>query len=83
MCLYTMILKMDEHPNGLLEAKGIIRDGGTSDLGHPGFLPHPQIMVLKAIEVHYPRHLQCHPGWTTQMGPDILDEVGGIKKKCE
>ena len=82
MCLYTMVLTTNEHPNGLLEAKGIIGDEGTSDLSHPGFVPLPQTMVLKAIEVHYPWHLRCHPSRTTQMGPDILDEAGGIEKKC-
>ena len=73
---------MNKNPNGLLEAEGIIVDEGTSDHGHPGFLPLPQTMVLKVIEVHYPWHLRCHPGWTAQTGPDILDEAGGIKKKC-
>ena len=48
---------MNEHPNGLLGAEGIIGDEGTSDLDHPGFLPLPQTMVSKAIEVQYPRHL--------------------------
>ena len=72
----------NEHPNGLLEAEGIIGDKGTSDLGHPGFLPLPQTMVSKVIEVQYLWHLQCHLNQTTQTGPDVLDEVGGIKKKC-
>ena len=76
-----MILMMDEHPNGLLEAEDTIGDRGTSNLGHPGFLPLPQIMVSKVIEVHYPWCLQCHPSQTAQEGPDILDEVEGIKKK--
>ena len=73
---------MDEHPNGLPEAKGIIGEEGTSDPSHPSFLPLPQTMVLKAIEVHYPWHLQCHPSWTAWMDPDALDEGGGIEKKC-
>ena len=77
-----MALKMNEHPNDLLEAKGIIGDEGTSDLSHPSFLPLPQTMVLKAIEVHYPWHLQCYPGQTAQTDPDTLDKVGGIEKKC-
>ena len=77
-----MVLTMDEHPNGLLEAEGIIGDEGTSNLGHPIFLPLPQTVVSKVIEVHYPWHLQYHPGQTTQMGPEILDEAGGIEKKC-
>ena len=77
-----MVLMMDEHPNGLPKAEGVIGDEGTSDPGHPGFLPLPQTMVSKAIEVHYPWHLQCHPGWTTQMDPDALDKEGGIEKKC-
>ena len=81
MHLYTMVLTTNEHPNGLLEAKGIIGDEGTSNIGHPGFLPLPQTMVSKAIEVQYPWHLQCHLNRTAQMDPDILDEVGGIEKK--
>ena len=82
MCLYTMVLMTNEHPDSLLEAEGIIGDEGTSNLSHPGFLPLPQTMVSKAIEVQYPWHLRCHLNQTTQMGPDVLDEVGGIEKKC-
>ena len=82
MCLYTMVLIMDEHPNSLPEAKGIIGDEGTSDPGHPGFLPLPQTVVSKVIEVHYPWHLQCHLSQTAQTDPDALDEEGGIMKKC-
>ena len=82
MCLYTMVLMMDEHPDGLPEAEGTIGDKGTSNLSHPSFLLLPQTMVSKVIEVHYPWHLQCHPSQTDQMGPDILDETGGIEKKC-
>ena len=80
--LYPMVLMMNEYSNGLLEAKGAIGDEGTSDLSHPGFLALPKTVVSKAIEVHYPRHLQCHLGRTTQMGPDIPDEAGGIEKRC-
>ena len=82
MCLYTAVLMTNKHPNGLLEAEGIIGDEGTSDLGHPSFLPLPQTVVSKVIEIQYPQHLWCHLDQTAQMGPDILDEVGGIKKKC-
>ena len=82
MYLYTAVLTMNENPNGLLEAKGVIGDEGTSDLGHPSFLPLPQTMVSRVIEVQYPWCLRCHLDWTASMGPDILDEVGGIKKKC-
>ena len=77
-----MVLMMDEHPNSLPKADGVIGEEGTSNPSHPSFLPLPQTMVLKVIEVHYPWHLQCHPGQTTQMDPDTLDEGGGIKKKC-
>ena len=73
---------MNEHPNGLLEAEGIIGDDRTSNLGHPSFPPLPQTVVSKVIEVHYPWCLQCHPGWTTWMDPNALDEGGGIEKKC-
>ena len=78
MCLYTTILMMDKHPDGLPEAEGIIGDEGTSNPGHPGFLPLSQTMVLKVIEVLYPQHLQCHPGQTAQTDPDALDKAGGI-----
>ena len=73
---------MNEHPNGLLEAEGIIGDEGTSDLGHPGSLPLPQTVVLKVTGVHCPWHLQCHLGRTAQMDPDIPDKAEGIKRKC-
>ena len=73
---------MNEYPNGLLKAVGAIEDEGTSDLGHPSFLPLPQTVVSKVIEVHYPWHLWCHPGQTTQTSPDIPDEAGGIEKRC-
>ena len=69
-------------PDGLLKAKGIIGDEGTSDLGHPSSLPLPQTVVSKVIGVHCPWHLQCHPGQTTQTDPDVLDKAGGTKKKC-
>ena len=54
MYLYTAGLMTNNHPDGLLEAVGIIGDEGTNDLGHPGFLPLPQTMVSKVIEVQYP-----------------------------
>ena len=76
-----MVLMMNKHPNNLLEAKGIIGDDGTSDFSHPSFLPLPQTVVLKVIEVHYPWCLQCHPSWRAWTDPNALDEGGGIKKK--
>ena len=81
-CLYTMVLMTNKHPNGLPEAKGIIGDEGTNNLSHPGSLPLPQTMVSKAIGVHCPWHLQCHPSWTAQTDPDVLGGAGGIEKKC-
>ena len=81
MCPETMVLTTNKHLEGLPKAKGIIGDGGTSDLSHPGFLPLPQNMVSKVIGVHCLQHLQCHPGLTAQMDSDILDEIGGTKKK--
>ena len=75
-----MVLTMNEHPNGLLEAKGITRDEGSSDLSHPSFLSLPQTMVSKVIEVQYPWHLQCHLSQTVQTGPDILDKAEDIDK---
>ena len=81
MCPETMVLMTNKHPDGLSEAEGIIGDEGTSNLGHPSSLPLPHTMVSKVIGVHCPQHLQCHPGWTAQTDPDVLDEVGGTKKK--
>ena len=77
-----MVLMTNEHPKDLSEAEGIIGDKGTSDPSHPSSLLLPQTMVSKAKEVHCPQCLQCHPGWTTQMDPDVLDEAGGTEKKC-
>ena len=71
----------DETLDGLLNAEGIIGDGETSNLSHPGSPPLLQTMALKAIEVQYPWHLQYYPGQIAQMDLDILDEVGGIEKK--
>ena len=76
-----MVLTKDEPLNGLPEAEGIIGDGETSDLSHPGSSPLLQTVALKAIEAHYPWHLQYHPGQITQMDLDVLDEAGGIEKK--
>ena len=81
MCPETMVLMTSKHLDGLPEAEGIIGDRGTSDLGHPGSLPLPQTVVLKVIEVHCQWHLQCHPGLTIQTDPDVLDKVGGTKRK--
>ena len=81
MYLETKVLITNEHPDGLLKAGGIIGDGRTSNLSHPGSLPLPQTMVLKVIGVHCQQHLQCHPNLTIQMDPDILDEVGDTEKK--
>ena len=72
----------DEPLNGLPKAKGVIGDGETSDLSHPGSPPLLQTVALKSIEVQYPWHLQYHPGQMAWMDLDILDEAGGIEKKC-
>ena len=81
MCPETTVLMTNKHLDGLPEAEGITGDGGTSDLSHPGSLPLPQTMVLKVIEVHCQWCLQCHPGQTAQMDPDVLDEIGGTERK--
>ena len=81
MCPETMVLMTNKHPDSLSEAKGMIGDEGTSDLGHPNSLPYPQTVVSKVIGAQCPWCLQCHPGQTPQMDPDILDEVGGTRKK--
>ena len=72
---------MNNHPDGLLEAVGVIGDKGTNNLSHLGFLPLPQTVVSKVIEVQYLWCLRCHLDWTTQMGPDVLDKVEGIERK--
>ena len=77
-----MALMKNEHLVGLLEVKSIIGDEETNGLSHPSFLPFPQTMVSKVIEFQYPWHLQCHLDQTAQIGPDALDEEGGIEKKC-
>ena len=82
MCPETMALMINKHPDSLPKAEGIIGDEGTSNLGHPSSLPFPQTVVLKVIGVHCLQHLQCHASQTTQMDPDVLDEIGGTKKKC-
>ena len=82
MCLYTVALMMNKHPDCLLEVEGVIGGKGTSNLSHPSFLPLPQTMVSKVIEVQYPQCLRCHLNWTTQTSPHALDEEGSIKKKC-
>ena len=76
-----MVLMKDKPLDGLLKAEGIIGDGETSDLGHPGSPPLLQTVASKAIEVQYPQHLQYHPGQIAWMDPDVLDEAGGIEKK--
>ena len=83
MCPETMVLTTNKHLSSLPEAKGIIGDRGTSNLGHPGSLPLPQTVVLKVIEVHCQWRLQSHPSLTTQMDPDILDGIGGTERKHE
>ena len=71
----------DEPLDGLPKAEGVIGDGETSDLGHPGSPPLLQNVALKVIEDQYPWCLQYHPGQIAQMDPDILDKAGGIEKK--
>ena len=44
---------MNNHPNGLQEAKGVIGDEGINNLSHLSFLCLPWTMVLKVIEVQY------------------------------
>ena len=82
MYLYTVVQMMNDQPNSLREANGIIGDEGINDLGHLGFLTLHQTVVSKVIEVQYPWCLRCHLDQTIQMDPDILDEVEGIKRKC-
>ena len=72
---------MNEHPDGLLKAKDIIGDEGTSNLSHPSSLPLPQTVVSKVIGIHCPWCLQCHLSQTNQMDPDVPDKTGGIEKK--
>ena len=71
----------DKPLDGLPEAEGIIGDGETSDLGHPGSPPLLQTVALKVIEAQYPRRLQYHPVQITRMDLDVLEEAGGIEKR--
>ena len=73
-----MVLRTNEHPNGLPKAEGVIGDEGTSNLSHPSSLLLLQTVVLKVIGVHC---LWCYPSLTVQTDQDILDEIGGTKKK--
>ena len=76
-----MVLMEDKPLDGLPKAKGIIGDGETSNLSHPGSPPLLQTMASKVIEAQYPLHLQYHPGQIARMDPDVLDEAGGIERK--
>ena len=80
-CQHATVLTKDKPLNSLPDTEGIIGDGETSDLSHPGSPPLLQTVALKAIEAHYPQCLQYHPSQITQMDPDVLDEAGDIKKK--
>ena len=71
----------DEPLDGLPEAKAIIGDGETSNLGHLGSPPLLQTVALKVKEAQYPWRLQYHPIQITQMDLDVLDEAGGIEKR--
>ena len=71
----------DEPLDDLPEAEGIIGDGETSNLGHPGSPPLLQTVALKVIEAQYSQCLQYHPNQIAQMDLDVLDKAGGIKKK--
>ena len=81
MYQHSTVLMKDKPLNGLPKAEGIIGDGETSDLSHPGSPPLLQTMALKVIEVQCPQHLQCHLNWTAWMGPDVLDMEGGTEKR--
>ena len=76
-----MFLMKEKPLGGLPKAKGIIGDGETSNLGHPGSPPLLQTMASKAIEDQYPWCLQYHPGQIAWTDLDIPDEAGGIEKK--
>ena len=67
--------------DSLPKAKGIIGDGETSNLGHPGSPPLLQTVALKVIEAQYPWHLQYHPSQITRMDLDIPDKAGGTEKR--
>ena len=75
-----MVLTKDEPLDGLPKAEGIIGDGETSNLSHPGS-PLLETVASKVIEAQYPWHLQYYAGQITWMDLDVLDEAGGIEKK--
>ena len=76
-----MVLTKDEPLDGLPKAEGIIGDGETNDLSHPGSPPLLQTVASKVIEAQYPQCLQYHLVQIAQMDPDVLDKAGGIKKR--
>ena len=73
-------LKIGRPLDGLSEAKGTIREGGTRDYDCLGFNPPHQTEVSKVIEVQSPQHLPCHPCQTVQMVLGIQDEAGDIRR---
>ena len=76
-----MVLMKDEPLDSHPKAEGIIGDGETSNLGHPGSPPLLQTVASKVIEAQYPWHLQYRPSQIAQMDPDVLDKAGGTEKK--
>ena len=68
-------------PQGHLEAVNAIDNGETVGPSCLGFLCLLWTMASRVIEVHYPQHLQCHPGLTGQMNQDVPDEVDDTEKR--
>ena len=52
MCLEIVVLPINEHPIGPLEAKNAIGEGETKGTNHLGFLHPPQTMVSRMRGVH-------------------------------
>ena len=76
-----MVLTIQSHLAGPLEAKKALGDGETRGLNHLGSLHLPWTVVLRVIGVHSQQHLQYCPDLTTQIDQGIPDEVDNIEKK--
>ena len=72
---------INHHPVDPQEAENVIDIRETKGLNHLSSPHLPQTVGLRATGVHYQWLLLCHLGLTSQMDPDIPEEVDGIEKK--
>ena len=81
MHLGMVVLTISHHPIGPQEAENIIDIGETKGLHHLSSPHLTQTVGSRATRVHYQWLPQCCLGLTSQMDPDIPDEVDGIERK--